>query len=144
MRRCRWMSMSKGDQSDIVALLSRASSYHDDTTSVDMIETHISWVFLTDRHAYKLKKGVCLEFLDFSTPELRRRACLRELSLNRRFAPGVYFDVLPITREPTGSVALAGSGQDIDWVVKMRRLPADKALDVILRKSRLTSGNADD
>ncbi len=101
-------------------------------------------MFLTDRHAYKLKKAVRLEFLDFSTPALRHRACLQELSLNQRFAPGVYLDVLPIVRRSSGLITLGGPGKNIDWVVKMRRLPSEDALDVILRERRLTAANADD
>jgi aminoglycoside phosphotransferase family enzyme/predicted kinase len=134
---------SEKGQADVVAHLSRSSSYPDAAT-VEVIETHISWVFLTGRYAYKLKKSVRLEFLDFSTPALRQYACLRELSLNQRFARGVYLDVLPITREPSGSIALVGCGLEIDWVVKMRRLPAEDALNVVLRQRRLTPADADD
>jgi aminoglycoside phosphotransferase family enzyme/predicted kinase len=94
-------------------------------------------VFLTDRYAYKLKKPVRFEFLDFSTAELRHRACQNELRLNRRLAPDVYVDVLPITQDPSGLLEFDGRGQEVDWVVKMRRLPAQTALDVLLRENRL-------
>jgi uncharacterized protein len=136
------MNAVKVGQANAVAHLTRASSNLDGTTLARVIETHISWVFLTDRYAHKLKKDVHVEFLDFSSPESRYRACLKELKLNRRFAPGIYLDVLPITEEPTGSIAIAGSGHIIDWVVKMRRLPADRALDVVLRENRLFSTDA--
>lgn len=127
---------------EIVQLLSAPSTYPDNPSSVEMIETHISWVFLTDRHAYKLKKPVRFEFLDFTTPALRRRACLAELELNRRLAPDVYLAVLPITRNSRGSLALAGAGKDVDWVVQMRRLDATKALDAALRRGCLTDDDA--
>ena len=68
-----------------------------ESSSVELIETHISWVFLTERFAYKLKKPVVFDFLDFRTPELRRAACSDELRLNRRLAEDVYLAVLPIT-----------------------------------------------
>jgi uncharacterized protein len=116
-----------------------ASSYPDGQGPVEVVETHISWVFLTDRDAYKLKKAVRFEFLDFSTPDLRHRACLDEVQLNRRLAPDVYLGVLPITRGPEGRLELNGSGQAVDWVVQMRRLPAENALDVVLREGRLTA-----
>jgi aminoglycoside phosphotransferase family enzyme/predicted kinase len=119
------------------------SSYPEHPISVQVIETHISWVFLTDRYAYKLKKPVRFEFLDFSKAELRRRACQDELRLNRRLAPDVYVDVLPITQDPRGLLELNGCGQEVDWVVKMRRLPAQTALDVLLRENRLRPEDAE-
>ena len=121
----------------VVELMNDPSSYPDRPCSVQVIETHISWVFLTDRYAYKLKKPVRFEFLDFSTAELRHRACQEELRLNRRLASDVYVDVLPITQDPSGLLELNGRGQEVDWVVKMRRLPAQTALDVLLRENRL-------
>ena len=126
----------------VVGFLSDASSYPDHPGSVEVVETHISRVFLTDRYAYKLKKPVRFEFLDFSTPELRHRACLEELRLNRRLAPDVYLAVLPITQESDGSYELDGHGQEVDWVVQMRRLPAETALDVVLRENRLAPEEA--
>ena len=121
----------------VVRLMKNAATYPDPTTSVQVSETHISWVFLTDRYAYKLKKPVQFEFLNFSTPELRHHACLEELRLNRRLAPDVYIAVLPITGDSSGRLSLNGSGQEVDWVVQMRRLPAEKSLDVVLREKRL-------
>jgi aminoglycoside phosphotransferase family enzyme len=115
---------------DIVDLLKNPSAYPDSPRTVQVIETHISWVFLTDRHAYKLKKPVRYDFLDFSTAERRYRACQDEIRLNRRLAPDVYDDVLPVTRDSRGLLELDGQGQEVDWVVKMRRLPARSALDV--------------
>jgi aminoglycoside phosphotransferase family enzyme/predicted kinase len=127
----------------LVDFLSRSSSYPDETRSVRVVETHISWVFLTDRFAYKLKKPVRFEFLDFSTPELRRKACFEELRLNRRLAPQVYLDVLPITRDDRDRLKIGGPGLAIDWVVLMRRLPAEYALDVLLQNSNLPAAQAD-
>src|SRR3990172_2976084 len=126
----------------VVGFLSDASSYPDHPGSVEVVETHISRVFLTDRYAYKLKKPVRFEFLDFSTPELRHRACLEELRLNRRLAADVYLAVLPITQTLDGLLELNGQGSPVDWVVQMRRLPAEKALDVLLRKRRLLPESA--
>jgi aminoglycoside phosphotransferase family enzyme/predicted kinase len=121
----------------LTGLMSDPSSYSDSPSSVQVVETHISWVYLTDRFAYKLKKPVKFEFLDFSTPEFRHRACLEELRLNRRLAADVYLAVLPITRTSDGSLELDGQGPPVDWVVQMRRLPAEIALDVLLRKRKL-------
>jgi aminoglycoside phosphotransferase family enzyme/predicted kinase len=129
-------------QIEMLALLRSRTSYADRPSAVQIIETHISWLFLTDRYAYKLKKPVKFNFVDFSTPVLRHQACLDELRLNRRLAPGVYLAVIPITEESNGELQLGGSGQEIDWVVQMKRLLACKALDQVLKKSRLKPTDA--
>jgi aminoglycoside phosphotransferase family enzyme/predicted kinase len=118
------------------------ASHPDRPGCVQVKETHISWVFLTDRYAYKLKKPVKFEFLDFSTTEMRHRACLEEVRLNRRLTTDVYLDVVPITQDLDGSLKLNGQGQTVDWVVQMRRLPADKALDILLRDGKLRLDDA--
>lgn len=119
------------DAAAVVGLLGSPRAYGRQTKSVVAIETHISWVFLTDRFAYKLKKPVRFEFLDFSTPPLRRAACEQEVKLNRRLAPDVYLGVEPITLDGD-RLALNGIGAPVDWVVKMRRLPAGRALDRLI------------
>jgi aminoglycoside phosphotransferase family enzyme/predicted kinase len=124
---------------DLVTWLKSPRAYPDRPARVDCRETHISWVFLADRHAYKLKKPVRFDFLDFSTPALRRKACEAEVRLNQRMAKGVYLAVVPITIEPGGQLALGGHGGAIDWLVKMRRLPAERMLDELIRRGRLTS-----
>ncbi|MBX7168285.1 MAG: AAA family ATPase [Pirellulales bacterium] len=107
----------------------------------ERVETHISWVFLTPQFAYKAKKPVHFEFLDFSTVEARRVMCETEVRLNRRLAPEVYLDVVPVTREAGGRLKLAGSGPVVDWLVKMRRLPADCMLDELIRRRALKKGD---
>ena len=114
---------------DTVAFLSRAAAYPERPRVVERVETHMSWVFLTDRHAYKLKKPVRWNSLDFSTPELRKRDCEEELRLNRRLAADVYLGVVPLTQEPQGGLALGGAGEPVDWLVHMRRLPSERMLD---------------
>jgi hypothetical protein len=84
------------------------------------IETHISSVLLVGPYAYKIKKPVDFGFLDFSTVELRRVSCEEEVRLNRRLAPDVYLEALPITGTLDAPV-LGGDGEPIDWAVKMRR-----------------------
>ncbi|MBI2478750.1 MAG: phosphotransferase, partial [Planctomycetia bacterium] len=117
----------------IAELLQREAGYAAEPGAAQQIETHISWVFLTERFAYKLKKPVRFDFLDFSTAELRRQACENEVRLNRRLAPRVYLGVVPVVLTAAGHLALDGSGVPVDWVVKMRRLPAENALDVLIR-----------
>ncbi len=94
----------------------------------------MSWVFLTERYVYKLKKPVCYEFLDFSTLAARDRDCQAELQLNRRLAPQVYLDVVPLIIDQSGQLQLGGDGEIIDWLVKMLRLPADGMLDMSIKQ----------
>lgn len=96
-----------------------------------LVETHISWVLLTGPYAYKIKKPVNLGFLDFSTLELRHAACLEELRLNRRFAPELYLDVVPICGH-AGAAVIGGTGPVIEYAVKMREFPEAAQLDRLL------------
>lgn len=89
----------------------------------------MAWVFLTDREAYKLKKPVRYPFLDFGSLQARETDCREEVRLNRRLAPDVYLGMEALTLEPSGELALGGSGEVADWLVRMRRLPAESMLD---------------
>lgn len=112
-----------------VAFLRRPESYPEPPLRVEVIETHMSWVFLTDRSVYKLKKPVRYDSLDFREPELRRVDCAEEVRLNRRLTSDVYLGVVVLTRDDAGALALDGPGEAVDWLVHMRRLPADRMLD---------------
>ena len=115
-----------------VAFLSRPDAYSHRPACVDAVETHVSWVFLTDSRAYKLKKPVHYDYLDFSTIEARWADCVAEVRLNRRLAPDVYLGVIRLELGVDG-LQLDGSGVPVDWLVEMRRLPADRMLDHALR-----------
>ena len=117
------------DISQKVLFLGRRDAYPDLPSSVEVRETHMSWVFLTDAHAWKLKKPVRSKYLDFSTVEARWMNCQEEVRLNRRLAPDVYLGVVPLTIEGDGKLALARQGQPVDWLVQMRRLPSNLMLD---------------
>jgi len=112
-----------------VAFLKLPQSYAEGPTTVEAVETHLAWVFLTDWHAYKLKKPVCYPFLDFTTLEARRLDAMEEVRLNRRLAPGVYLGVIPLTVDDRGRLGLDLPGTPVDWLVKMRRLPRTQMLD---------------
>jgi aminoglycoside phosphotransferase family enzyme/predicted kinase len=116
--------------------------YPEPTRRVEVVETHCSWVFLAGRRAYKLKKPVRFEFLDFSTAALRRAACEEELRVNRALAPSVYLDVVPLTIEASGEWAIDGAGAPADWVVRMRRLPARLSAAAVLRRRQLRPAEA--
>ena len=121
-----------------VSYLSRPETYPDHPPAVEVVQTHMSCVFLTARHAWKLKKPVRHDFLDFSTLEARRVDCEEELRLNRRLAPDVYLEVVPLALTPQGALRLAGDGPVVDWLVKMRRLPEDAMLDHAIRRGAVT------
>lgn len=131
--------LGEGRQSAAIAeWLKRPEVYKESITHVEMRETHISWVFLTERFAYKLKKPVRFDFLDFSSLDARLAACKAEVRLNQRLARGVYLGVVPVNADAAGRLSLGGVGRTVDWLVKMRRLPADRMLDELIHSGRLT------
>ena len=119
-----------------VSFLASPRAYPEGTAAVSTVETHMSWVFLTDRHAYKLKKPLRLGANHLETVIARERQCRAEIAVNRRLAADVYLGVVPLRRRPHGGLRLAGEGEAVDWLVWMRRLPADRMLDArILARS---------
>jgi aminoglycoside phosphotransferase family enzyme len=116
-----------------VAFLSRPDSYPERPSTVEAIETRLSWVFLTPERAWKLKKPVSYDHLDFSSLKARRQDCEAEIRLNRPLAPGVYLGVEPLTVRPHGLLAVGGDGAPIDYLVCMRRLPSERCLENQIR-----------
>ena len=109
----------------------------------ELRETHISWVFLTEDSAFKVKKPVELGFLDFRELDRRKEVCEAEVRLNRRLAPTVYHGLVPVRRDASGRHGFGGEGELVDWAVHMRRLPDSDRLDIRLRESRLTEAQLD-
>jgi aminoglycoside phosphotransferase family enzyme/predicted kinase len=104
---------------------------------VERIDTHSAVVFLAGARAWKLKRAVRFDYLDFSTPERRRAMCEAEVELNRRTAPALYRGVVPVTREADGSLAIDGSGEPVDWLVEMNRFPQEALFDRLAASGRL-------
>lgn len=98
-------------------------------TDVELRETSMAWVFLTPDHVYKMKRPVHRRFFDFRSLEARHHACDEELRLNRRLAPDVYLGLSRLTRTAAGAVTLDGTGETVEWFVRMRRLPEARFLD---------------
>ncbi|APW37274.1 hypothetical protein RD110_08755 [Rhodoferax koreense] len=109
---------------------------------VELIETPISWVLLTERLVYKLKKPVRRPFLDFSTAALRKHFCEEELRLNRRLAPSLYLGVLPV-RGTVAAPRLGGGGPEIDHVVAMRRFAKGALFSELLAAGGLEPAHVD-
>ncbi|MCP4899401.1 MAG: AAA family ATPase [bacterium] len=105
----------------LVEALKQPDFYDHKVEEVRYLQTHISSVFLTGTHVYKLKKPVNFGFLDFSTLELREQYCKAEVELNRRLAPAIYLGAVPITND-SGTLKLNGTGDVVDWLVVMRQL----------------------
>jgi uncharacterized protein len=119
--------------------LLNASVYpHSASEPIELIETHISWVFLAGHFAYKIKKSIVNDFLDYSTLEKRHAACVHELNLGKRFAPELYIDVVPITVED-GICRVDGDANPVDFAVRMRRFSSESLLS-----KRLESGVVSD
>lgn len=110
--------------------------------AVELRATHGSWVFLAGERVYKVKRPVDYGFMDYSTPERRRHFCEEELRVNRRLAPSVYLDVVPIRRDRS-THAFVGSGEVVDHAVVMARLPDDATLLAQLRRGELGAPDLD-
>jgi aminoglycoside phosphotransferase family enzyme len=93
----------------------------------DLIETHISWVFLGDEFVYKIKKPIKYSFLDFSTMELRKYYCEREVQLNKRLTEDIYIDVQPIRRNDNQFYISGITGNIVDYTVRMKKQDIGKA-----------------
>jgi uncharacterized protein len=111
-----------------VRALQSPAAYPERVAAVESIETHFAWVFLAGDYAYKLKKPSGNPANDLRSLEARRLSCLEELRLNRALAADVYLDAVPLARSADGHLRV-GEGTIVDWLVRMRRLPAPLMLD---------------
>ncbi len=120
----------------LIAFLLNRRSFPERPKRVRFVQTHASYVFITDRHVYKVKKPVNLGFLDFSTLEKRRHFCEREVLLNRRLSLHVHLGVLPIFSRK-GKLAFADGGRVVEYAVQMRKLEARYFLPRLLRLKKV-------
>ncbi len=125
-----------------VSFLRRPESYAPPADNVVTRETHMSWIFMAGERVYKLKKPVRFPYLDFSTLQRRENACRAEYVLNRRLAPDIYLDVVPLTAETRG-YAIGGHGRVADWLVVMRRLKENETLEAGLHGRSVTPAQVD-
>ena len=120
----------------VVGLLDpRAYPHH--VQDLKLVQTHVSYVFLTGPYAYKVKKPVDLGFLDFTTLEKRHFFCHEEVRLNRRLTRGMYLGVVPISRR--GQEIVVGPGDEVlDYAVQMRQFPQERMMPKLLAAKRIT------
>jgi aminoglycoside phosphotransferase family enzyme/predicted kinase len=123
-------------QEDVFAFLMNPDTHHGVT--VERVDTHAASVFLAGNYAYKVKRAVAFPYLDYSTMEKRKSACFKELEINRRFAPDLYLNVVPITSESNGKLALDGGGKPVEWAVVMKRFNERATLDRLAKNALIT------
>ncbi len=129
------------NQEKLVAALRDPRRYPHAARTVQVIETHISWVLLAGGYAYKIKKSLNLGFLDYSDLEARKSFCDEELRLNRRTAPTIYLDVVAISGSPDDPVF--GAHPPIEYAVRMRRFASSRLMDRLLLRGKVMPQHID-
>lgn len=128
---------------EAVRLLLEPGAYPHPVERVELVQTHISYVFLAGEFVYKMKKPVNFGFLDFTELEKRRYFCAEELRLNRRLCPEIYLEVLSLNRGDDGLLSLGGAGEPEEFLVKMVRLPAAGMMAGMVERGELSEKHLD-
>jgi aminoglycoside phosphotransferase family enzyme len=121
----------------LVKALLKPETYPHSPKKVELVQTQMSFLFLTGDYVYKVKKPVDLGYLDYTTLQKRRFFCQQEIELNRRLCPEIYLEVVPIVSSH-GQIHLGGEGETIEYAVKMRQLPAERMMDRLLPEDMVT------
>lgn len=121
----------------LVESLLKPEAYPHNPQGIELVQTQMSFVFLTGDYAFKVKKPVNLGYLDYSTLGKRRFFCNQELDLNRRLAPDVYMEVVPIVKS-RGEISIGGKGEIIEYAVKMKQLPSERTMDNLLIQNKVS------
>jgi uncharacterized protein len=119
------------DQSEVIAFLDQPQSFASGITELQRLDTHGAAIFLAGDYAYKMKRAVYFEYMDFSTLARRHECCLAEVRLNARTAPEIYLGIKAVTRQADGTLALDGAGESVEWLVFMRRFAQRDILDKV-------------
>jgi aminoglycoside phosphotransferase family enzyme len=130
------------DQKQIVEAMLTAEAYPQDPGKIELIQTHISFVFLTTNFVYKVKKAVNFGFLDFSTLDKRHGFCEKELQLNRRLCPEIYLEVIHINK--SNIIKINGRGETVEYALKMKRLPQERIMTVLLKENKVDRKTIDE
>ena len=136
------MPVNVDAQPQLIRSLLKPGCYQHPVKDIELIETHISWVILTGEYAYKIKKPVNLGFLDFSTLDKRRFCCEEELRLNSRLAAAIYLEVVPVSGS-TEQPVLHGTGEVIEYAIRMVQFPQSAQLDNMLANGELRNHHID-
>ncbi len=125
------------DVSALQKALLNPKTYPDRPPFIKFVETHISLLFLTGNHVYKIKKPVDFGFLNFTSLEKRKFFCEQEVKLNRRLSPAIYLGVVRITQEGE-RIHLEGEGEPVEYAVKMKQIPEENLMDKLLERGQVT------
>jgi uncharacterized protein len=128
--------MTDSNLPDFIQALLRPEIYPHAATDVQLVQTHISFVLIAGDFVYKFKKPVDFGFLDFSTLDKREYCCEQELLLNRRLCPEIYLDLITLNKEGDG-FALNGSGDVVEYGVKMARMPEEGMMGNLIKAGKL-------
>jgi aminoglycoside phosphotransferase family enzyme len=121
----------------LIQALLNPQAYPEPPQRIKLRQTQMSYVFLADDYVYKVKKPVDFGFLDYTTLEKRRVYCHKEVELNRRLCPDAYLGTVSVTNE-NGRICIGGEGETEEYAVKMRRLPQEAMMDVLLTEDKVT------
>ncbi len=130
-----WLGERLAVQRQVVEALMKPEAYEEEAGQIELKQTHISWVFLTENFVYKVKKAVDFGFLDFSTLEKRRIFCEKELELNTRLCGDMYLEVVPINK--SDCIKINGEGETVEYAVKMKRIPEEKIMTRLLEEGKV-------
>lgn len=125
--------------SALIIALQNPEIYPDHPEKAEVVQTHVSAIFLTGTYVYKVKKPVDFGFLDFTTLEKRKFYCQQEVELNRRLCPEVYLGVVEI-RSHRGCISIGGAGEVVEYAVLMKQLPWERMMDQLLAQGAIPSG----
>lgn len=123
-------------QDQTVKALMTPAAYDEEADMIELIQTHISYVFVIRKFVYKVKKAVNLDFLDFTTLEKRRLYCEKEIEINRRLCDDMYLEVVPINKS-NGIIKIKGEGETVEYAVKMKRMPQEKMMNKLLDRKQV-------
>ncbi len=126
----------------LIEALLQPQAYPEEAGKIELVQTHISFVFLTQNYVYKIKKPVNFGFLDFSTLDKRKMYCEKELTLNRRLCPEIYLAVVPITK--SDGLRISGKGEVVEYAVKMKRMPQECIMTQLLTEGKIDKKVVDD
>lgn len=129
--------MSRSGLPEYIEYLLQSTSYEEPVGQIELLQTHISFIILTDRLVYKWKKNVDLGFLDFSTLEKRKHFCDEELRLNRRLCPDIYLDRVHVSRSEKGFLLNGPADQSIEYGIRMTRLPQHRMMGEVIARGEL-------
>ena len=129
------------NHSKLVESMLKPEFYPHRPETVELIQTHISFIFIAGDLVYKVKKAVDFGFLDFTTLEKRKYYCDKEILLNRRFAPDVYNDVVGIVEDKEGNLLLGNGETIVEYAVEMKKIPEEKMLYRLMEAGKVTEDN---